>query len=240
MFLAETVAAATEAGEAFAKFLAVESQTPEELAAGLRRDFDRAGVRALRERPVMSVADGRSMILDPPRGIAGVLGLRRRLRILRLRHPPADVSEPPGSGRPRRLRPARTRRRGSGIRDRRDGRRGAGGRLLRDRGRLHSGGRDRFARPGGPGPGGAGAVRRGGPPGRTRQGVAQLARSVGAVARSEWSGERGEFARTTVLHPVLLAHDTRPDTPILGELQRTNSADRSDRCGPARRWRRWQ
>jgi hypothetical protein len=48
------------------------------------------------------------------------------------------------------------------------------------------------------------------------KGVAQLARSIGAIARGEWIGPNGEFAGVNVLYPVLLVHDTRLDTPGLG------------------------
>ena len=44
-------------------------------------------------------------------------------------------------------------------------------------------------------------------------GVAQLARSVGAIARREWAGERGEVVGAAVVLPVLLVHDTRLDSP---------------------------
>jgi hypothetical protein len=41
------------------------------------------------------------------------------------------------------------------------------------------------------------------------KGVAQLARSIGAIARGEWCGPNREFAETQVVYPVLLVHDTR-------------------------------
>ena len=48
------------------------------------------------------------------------------------------------------------------------------------------------------------------------KGVAQLARSIGAISRGEWYGSNREFAETRVVYPVLLVHDTRLHTPGLG------------------------
>jgi hypothetical protein len=50
------------------------------------------------------------------------------------------------------------------------------------------------------------------------KGVAQLARSIGAIIRGEWVGEHGEFAGLPVIYPVLVAHDTRLDAPALGHF----------------------
>jgi hypothetical protein len=52
--------------------------------------------------------------------------------------------------------------------------------------------------------------------GERDKGVAQLARSAGAIVRGEWSGTAGEYASVNVIHPVLLAHDPRLDAPALG------------------------
>jgi hypothetical protein len=50
------------------------------------------------------------------------------------------------------------------------------------------------------------------------KGVAQLARSIGAIVRGEWKGKCDEFAGLSVLYPVLVAHDTRLDAPALGNF----------------------
>ncbi len=54
--------------------------------------------------------------------------------------------------------------------------------------------------------------------GERDKGVAQLARSAGAIVRGEWAGNAGEFAGINVLHPVLVAHDLRMDAPALGHF----------------------
>jgi len=54
--------------------------------------------------------------------------------------------------------------------------------------------------------------------GERPKGVAQLARSVGAIARGEWLGPNAEFAHSTTFYPVLVVHDTRLDTPALGHF----------------------
>jgi hypothetical protein len=50
------------------------------------------------------------------------------------------------------------------------------------------------------------------------KGVAQLARSIGAIVRGEWKGKCDEFAGLSVLYPVLVAHDTRLAAPALGNF----------------------
>src|ERR1700738_1829999 len=56
------------------------------------------------------------------------------------------------------------------------------------------------------------------PEGTRGKGVAQLARSIGAIIRGEWTGEHREFAATSVIYPVLVVHDTRLDAPALGHF----------------------
>jgi len=56
------------------------------------------------------------------------------------------------------------------------------------------------------------------PVGKTRKGVAQLARSVGALIRGEWSGPDREYAGVTSVFPVLLVFDERMGTPGLGQF----------------------
>ena len=43
--------------------------------------------------------------------------------------------------------------------------------------------------------------------------MAQLARSIGAIARREWSGANGELKETRRLSPVLIVHDQRVSFP---------------------------
>jgi hypothetical protein len=45
------------------------------------------------------------------------------------------------------------------------------------------------------------------------KGVAQLARSVGALARREWTGPHDEYARVTSVYPVLTVYDGRMGDP---------------------------
>ena len=58
--------------------------------------------------------------------------------------------------------------------------------------------------------------------GERDKGVAQLARSIGAIARGECLGANGEFRNLDVLHPVLVVHDSRLDTPALGNFLETD------------------
>jgi len=55
-------------------------------------------------------------------------------------------------------------------------------------------------------------------PGERDKGVAQLARSIGAVVRGEWQGDHNAFAGINVIYPVLVAHDMRLDAPALGHF----------------------
>ncbi len=50
------------------------------------------------------------------------------------------------------------------------------------------------------------------------KGVAQLARSVGALMRREWTGSHREYARVTSTYPVLLVFDVRMAAPGVGRF----------------------
>jgi hypothetical protein len=50
------------------------------------------------------------------------------------------------------------------------------------------------------------------------KGVAQLARSVGALMRREWAGHDQEYARVASAYPVLLVFDVRMATPGVGRF----------------------
>lgn len=65
LFNAQTVADATAYREKFAAYMASESQTPEELAVALWDGFAERGYRDLRERPILRLASGRAIIIDP-------------------------------------------------------------------------------------------------------------------------------------------------------------------------------
>jgi hypothetical protein len=65
LFNANTVADATAYREKFASYMASESQTSEELAITLWNGFAERGYRDLRERPILRLANGRAIIIDP-------------------------------------------------------------------------------------------------------------------------------------------------------------------------------
>jgi hypothetical protein len=65
VFNARTVAGTTAYCDLFPAYLVRESQTPEQLAAALWDGFAERGYRELRERPILILADGRAVILDP-------------------------------------------------------------------------------------------------------------------------------------------------------------------------------
>jgi hypothetical protein len=64
LFITHTVAATTAYKDIYPKFFALESQGPEQLATSFWQDFDKAGCKVLRERPMMVPADGRGMVLQ--------------------------------------------------------------------------------------------------------------------------------------------------------------------------------
>jgi hypothetical protein len=65
VFNARTVADATAYRDIFCAYMARESQTPEELSVTLWDGFAERGYRDLRERPILALADGRAVIIDP-------------------------------------------------------------------------------------------------------------------------------------------------------------------------------
>jgi hypothetical protein len=54
--------------------------------------------------------------------------------------------------------------------------------------------------------------------GERPKGIAQLARSVGALARREWTGPHDEYARVTSVYPVLTVYDGRMAAPGVGRF----------------------
>lgn len=65
VFDARTVADATAYRDVFSAYMTSESQTPEELAVTLWDDFAERGYRDLRERPILALANGHAVIIDP-------------------------------------------------------------------------------------------------------------------------------------------------------------------------------
>lgn len=57
--------------------------------------------------------------------------------------------------------------------------------------------------------------------GEPGKGVAQLARSIGALVRKEWSGPRGEFAQVRHVYPILVVFDVRLAAPGCCEFLNT-------------------
>jgi hypothetical protein len=65
IFATDYVPGDTSIGEMFAKFLRVHAQSPEEWAASLTANPNDSGYLALRQRPVLSFSGNRSITLDP-------------------------------------------------------------------------------------------------------------------------------------------------------------------------------
>lgn len=239
MFLAGSVGAATALRDIFPKYFSLEAQTPDQLAQSFWKDFDKQGYRALRERPIMVVADGRAIVLDPTfyaekvsigplfhllgavkggkaNEIFGRFGLAFEdyvAAILRRMYP----SRPPLVDRILYSLKGRNAERDEFEID---------ASLLDVRAAVVFEVKAAWLR--------EDAISDGAPetflqdirkkygisptPGERGKGVAQLARSVGAIVRGEWLGPKREFEGITVFYPVLLVHDTRFDTPALGSF----------------------
>lgn len=232
LFNRDTVAAATARPEPYRRFLELVSQSPEQLAQSFWTDFDTLDYRALRERPVMITNDGRSIILDPAFFIERVsigalfhvaksIGMKAFAKF-------GDAFEDYACDILRRMYPHRP-----GLVDRVAFRqRGTDGKgngfevdsaffdvretaiieikaaFLAEKAiaddnpdALINEIRSKY-----------GASPKSGD---RDKGVAQLARSIGAMVRGEWLGSEGEFKDATVLHPVLVVHDSRLDAPAL-------------------------
>jgi hypothetical protein len=239
LFITHSVAAATAYKDIYPKFFALETQSPEQLGASFWDDFDKTGYKALRERPIMVTSDGRAMILDPTFFIERIsIGAlfhvakgKPRPEGMRIFSAFGDAFEEYVADTLRRMYP------GSSVlvdqvifnatgRD-------AGGKafeidaarvaahaavvietkavFLREDAVTSARPEDFLAalRAGY----GASADKK-----ERDKGVAQLARSIGAIICGEWVGEHGEFASLPVIYPVLVAHDTRLDAPALGHF----------------------
>lgn len=237
LFLTQTVGNATELRDVFPKYFDLEAQTPEQLGRSLWDEFDKRGYRALRERPIMVAADGRAMILDPTfyaekvsigplfhvlnaaKGrkaneifgmfgmafedyVAAILGrmypsrpflvdrVLYGLKGINSLKPEFEIDATLFDSRAAALFEVKAAwLREDAISD------DAPETFLQDIRKKY-----------------------GCSPGERDKGVAQLARSIGSIARGTWLGPNREFSNTTVLYPVLLVHDTRFDMPALGSF----------------------
>jgi hypothetical protein len=239
MFVSQTVAAATTYKDIFPKFFALESQSPEELGKTFWNDFENVGYKALRERSIMLAADGRGMVLDPTffieRVSIGPLFLavkgKSRQESNRIFGAFGDAFEDYVNEMLERMYP-----RVPGLVDRvligMDGYDAQSREFEIDAAVLNVGKavvfetKASFLR--------EDAVTSDDPQdfvrairasygsaadGKERdKGVAQLARSIGAIVRGEWKGQQDEFDGLSVIYPVLVAHDTRLDAPALGNF----------------------
>jgi hypothetical protein len=239
LFVSQIVAAATTYKDIFPKFFALESQTPEQLADSFWNNFEKSGYKTLRERPIMIVADGRGMVLDPTFFIERVsIGAlfhivkgKTRSESNRIFAAFGDAFEEYVADMLKRMYPH-----SPGLVDRvmfgMKGRDGKGKKFEIDgavfdvskgivletkasflrEDAITSDDPEDFVR----------AIRAsyGAATGENERdkGVAQLARSIGAIVRGEWTGERNEFATLSIIYPVLVAHDTRLDAPALGHF----------------------
>jgi hypothetical protein len=239
LFISQTVAAETAYRAVFPRFFALEAQSPEAMAQSLWTNFETLEYRALRERPIMIVEDGRGMILDPTffverlsiGALFHVAGGMGRQESNRLFGSFGDAFEEYATDFLRRMYPSRP-----GLVDRvafgvigRDGQ-GKGfeidtsvidvkrAAIMEIKAAFLS-----EAAIADPNPetllneirSKYGAAQGKGERGK---GVAQLARSIGAIIRGEWEGPNGEFAGMTTLYPVLVVHDGRLDAPALGNF----------------------
>jgi hypothetical protein len=240
LFLSQSVAATTTRRDVFPAYFALEGQSPEELAISLWVDFDKNGYRALREKPILITKDGRAIILDPTffgekisiGPLFHVLKGAGRGKVNEIFGKFGLAFEDYSTAILRRMYPSRP-----GLIDRvACGLRGSDGQgrefeidaslndvtqsvlfemkaaWLREDSmvddtpdRLLSDIRSKY---------GANL----GAEGERPKGVAQLARTVGAIVRGEWLGSNKEFAQSTVIYPVLVVHDTRLDAPALGHF----------------------
>lgn len=239
LFVADTVAASTTLRDVMPVYIALESQTPERLAQTFWDNVDTLGYRGLRERPIMLAHDGRAMTLDPTflieRILAGPLfhlvENAERGKALQILGAFGNAFENYASDILRRMypnRPGLIDRMAYNIRGRDAAKQDfeidaclndaceaaffeikaswlrEDAVLNDDPDTLHNHLRDKYGiRPGTTGGG---------------KGVAQLARSIGAVVRGEWLGDHGEFAALQRIYPVLLVHDGKLDAPLYGNF----------------------
>jgi hypothetical protein len=237
LFHADRVGAATALCDVFPKYFALEAQSPEELACSLWDDFEKRGYRALRERPIMITADARAIILDPTfyteKASVGplfhVLGAAKGRKGNEVFGKFGLAFEDYVTAMLRRMYPSRPGlidRVAYGLKGRDASRREfeIDASLLNARAAAVFEVKAAWLR--------EDAIADSAPEallddirkkygitsiGMERgKGVAQLARSIGAIVRGEWLGPNLKFADVNVLYPVLIVHDTRFDMPAMG------------------------
>jgi hypothetical protein len=222
-------------------FLQVASQSPCELGRSLRDTFKTQGYRAIRDRPILRLADGRAVVLDAQmfyekiavgplfHAVNGTKGLKH-VSAIRVFGAFGDAFEHYANDTLSRMHP-----KGLNLVDRvwfgADGKTAEGDAFKIDAHMVEPIGETLaaiiieakavFLR--------EEAIlddpniflddvrRRYGedPGGEGRdKGVAQLARIIRAILEHSWRGQDGELAKASIVVPVLLTHDTRMDSPI--------------------------
>jgi hypothetical protein len=231
--------AQTKMSDEFDAFVRLKSQTPEELAAALSRPADFAGYKTLRERPILNFSSNRSAILDPTLYFDTV-SISPLFAVLREAGKPRQNEifgafgmafedyaidrltrmYPTGEGLARRLVPHEKGETAAGTEFEIDA-------LLNDvtsavvfemkaswipEDKILTNDYETFLK----------HIREvygvSSVPGEREKGVAQLAKSIGALARGEWRGESGEYTLVREIYPVLLVHDERMGTAGLGRF----------------------
>ena len=236
LFVTQSVGAAKAMRHVFPAYFTLEAQTPERLAHSLWDDFEQRGYRALRERPIMVAHDGRAMILDPT-------FYAEKVSIGPLFHVLTGESKNKGDeilghfGKAfedyatdifRRMYPSRpplVDRVAYGLKgaDAKNHEFEIDASLLDARDAVVFEIKASWLREDAIADGTQGTLLRdirkkyGVEPGSKKhgKGVAQLARSIGAIARGEWVGPNRAFADMRTIYPVLLVHDTLLDAPGL-------------------------
>jgi len=230
IFRRDTVGQASTFRDLIPHYLALESQTPEQLAQSLWTDFTTVGYRCIRERPILVLQDGRSIIIDPTFfgdrlsiGSSFVVTRNSERRVANAVFGAFGLAfEDYATDILRRMYPI-----GTGIlasrlscnvhgRDR-NGQEMEVDAILNDFDALVvfeikaswlleetilAESEEAYLN----------QLRTkygvSPQPGERPKGVAQLARIVGAISREEWIDQHGDFARVRLIHPVLVVHDT--------------------------------
>jgi hypothetical protein len=238
LFLTQSVAGATAYREILPAYLAIEAQTPARLAITLwNEEFERFGYRSLRERPIMVTEDGRGVILDPTfylerisigplfyvlarkeqgkaNEIFGAFGLtfeKYATDILRRMYPHRaslvdrvgfNILGRDGSGRAFEIDAALHDVTEAAVFEMKAG--WVREDTILDVERFLNEIQSKY-----------GALPNSG---EREKGVAQLARSIRAIVRGEWSGSNNEFRDVKVIYPVLVVHDVRMGAPGIGHF----------------------
>ena len=227
MFRTHYVAEATAFAEQFDKFIALRSQTPEALAERIWDNFAKEEYRGLRTKPILNVAQGRSIILDPcyftesmtVGPLFDLLSAGDRENVLSafggafedyITSHLRDMF--PGSA-------ALPSRLSTGVKGK-----DAGGHefecdaILNDVFEAYvmeikaSWIREDSILTDDPADFIQELMKKYGLTSELK-GIAQLARSIGAIARREWKGEHGELSQVKRLYPLLIVHDEKLSSP---------------------------